>query len=135
GQGGRRLGRFPARCHRHPCHTERAGHCPKALLPEAVKAALESAAGNFVLQPGSNCAGDDYPGMVLEDHEFALYWRALPWDHAPGALFISEAGGVVARLDGTPYQPGQQMKGLLAARSQAIWNTVRSLLPDVCSLP
>jgi len=104
----------------------------KRFLPEAVKAALESAAGNFVLQPGSNCAGDDYPGMVLEDQEFALYWRALPWDHAPGALFISEAGGVVARLDGTPYQPGQQMKGLLAARSQAIWNTVRSLLPDVC---
>ncbi|MDR2334540.1 MAG: inositol monophosphatase [Burkholderiaceae bacterium] len=102
------------------------------FLPEAVKAELASTAANLQLQPGSNCAGDDYPSLVLGGNEFALYWRTLPWDHAPGALFVREAGGVVARLDGTPYRPGQKMRGLLVARNPTAWSITRNLLPAIC---
>ena len=49
--------------------------------------------------PGSGCAGVDYPELALGNQDFLLFRRTLPWDHAPGALVIREAGGIVS--DGT----------------------------------
>ncbi|HSH91636.1 MAG TPA: inositol monophosphatase [Ramlibacter sp.] len=80
------------------------------------------------MQPGTNCAAVDYPRMVTGESDFALYWRTLPWDHAPGALFLREAGGHVARLDGSPYRPHEQRNGLLAASNEAMWHASRELL-------
>ena len=40
--------------------------------------------------------------------QFALFWRTLPWDHAPGVLLLREAGGVVRRLDGGAVPPGRR---------------------------
>jgi fructose-1,6-bisphosphatase/inositol monophosphatase family enzyme len=57
-----------------------------------------------------------------------LYWRTLPWDHAPGALLLSEAGGVVARLDGAAYDPTDRREGLLAAGSPEAWREAKSAL-------
>lgn len=107
------------------------------FLPDDVKRHMAQAGASLALQPGSNCAGDDYPNVMLADIEFALYWRVLPWDHAPGALFVTEAGGVVARLDGRAYQPSEQTPGLLVARSQTVWDMARELLvvaakPQAC---
>lgn len=99
------------------------------FLPEDFKQHLARTAPGQAFQAGSNCAGDDYPQVVLADSEFALYWRVLPWDHAPGALFVREAGGVVARLDGSAYRPGEQKPGLLVARSQAAWDKARAYFP------
>ena len=73
-------------------------------LPQKLK---DTVAGRTVrlkeLIPGSDCAGIDYPGVVTGTSEFILYWRTLPWDHAPGALFLCEAGGYVARPGDKPY--------------------------------
>lgn len=99
------------------------------FLPEDIKHHLAQSAAGVAFQSGSNCAGDDYPRVMLADSEFALYWRVLPWDHAPGALFASEAGGVVARLDGSAYRPGEQQPGLLVARNQAAWDRARAYFP------
>jgi fructose-1,6-bisphosphatase/inositol monophosphatase family enzyme len=77
---------------------------------------------------GRLCAGVDYPALVEGDQDFVLFWRTSPWDHAPGALFVSECGGVACRLDGTPYGPTQQGNGLLAAATQEAWNAVRATL-------
>lgn len=41
--------------------------------------------------------------------------RTLPWDHAPGALLLAEAGGIVQRLDGSVYQLADDRCGLLVA--------------------
>ena len=57
-----------------------------------------------------------------------LFWRTEPWDHAPGALFITEAGGSVARLDGTPYAPLDGGKGLLVAQNRETWHAVARCL-------
>jgi fructose-1,6-bisphosphatase/inositol monophosphatase family enzyme len=72
-------------------------------------------------QPGANCTAVDYPGIVRGDSDFALYWRTLPWDHAPGVLFLQEAGGCVARLDGSAYLPHETREGLLAASDAVTW--------------
>jgi fructose-1,6-bisphosphatase/inositol monophosphatase family enzyme len=37
--------------------------------------------------------------------DLVVYYRLLPWDHAPGALLLTEAGGWVGHLDGGPYAP------------------------------
>ena len=46
----------------------------------------------------------------------------MPWDHAPGALFLEEAGGRIARIDGKPYRLGDDRPGLLAAASPRMWD-------------
>lgn len=86
------------------------------LLPADVKADLEKKA--VVLKeslPGLGCAGIEYPTIVENGEHFALFWRSLPWDHVPGALFVREAGGVSKRLDGRDYTPGDRSNGLIIA--------------------
>jgi len=74
------------------------------------------------LLPGLNCAGAEYPALAEGGFDATLYWRKLAWDHAPGTLFITEAGGHAARLDGTPYRAGDRQPGLLVARSREVWD-------------
>jgi fructose-1,6-bisphosphatase/inositol monophosphatase family enzyme len=82
--------------------------------------------------PSQHCAGREYPDIVSGAQDFAVFWRTLPWDHAAGALFTEEAGGVVRRLDGSPYDPtDQRRRGLIAAANEAVWRQVRdTLFPD-----
>lgn len=77
---------------------------------------------------GRRCAGVDYPALIEGDQEFVLFWRTLPWDHAPGALLLSECGGVARRLDGTAYGPTQRTSGLLATATEEPWDAVRAAL-------
>lgn len=81
---------------------------------------LQSKVGTVL--PGLMCAGADYPRCVDGTQDFAMFWRSLPWDHAPGALFLEEAGGKVGWLDGTSYAVGDTRPGLLAAASPDIWD-------------
>ncbi|ACB96043.1 inositol monophosphatase family protein [Beijerinckia indica] len=74
------------------------------------------------------CAGAEYPALAKGERDFATFWRSLPWDHLPGTLFLREAGGHVARFDGTPYRAGQDGKGLIAAHSFELWQEARGLL-------
>lgn len=74
------------------------------------------------------CAGDQYPRLVLGVDDIALYWRAKPWDHAPGALFLIEAGGKLAHFDGTDYRIDVERTGLLAAASPALWDHAADIL-------
>lgn len=77
---------------------------------------------------GMLCAGAEYPAIALGEQDFALFWRTLPWDHAPGALLVTEVGGHVARPDGGAYSPGDGKSGLLIARSVASWEQVHKTL-------
>lgn len=81
------------------------------------------------LTPGSKCAGFDYPAIANGTMDFALYWRTLPWDHAPGVLFLQEAGGYASRLDGSEYLVADHATpGLLVAHNEETWSTVKSAL-------
>jgi len=82
------------------------------------------------LTDGLRSAGMEYPQIADGDQEFIFYWRTLPWDHAPGSLLITEAGGVSARLDGSAYRPDPPgcEDGLLVACDPATWEQTRDIL-------
>lgn len=78
-----------------------------------------------------HCAGAEYPAVITGARHFSLYWRTLPWDHAPGVLIAQEAGAAAARPDGTPYFPADDRRGLLLATDQPTWEKVqRTLFPS-----
>jgi fructose-1,6-bisphosphatase/inositol monophosphatase family enzyme len=99
------------------------------FLPQALKHSVLRRSLNLAeVLSGTGCAGAEYPGVVRGAPHFALYWRTLPWDHAPGALFLSEAGGCVSRVDGSAYRPWDGRSGLLAASNPAIWHDAHRAL-------
>lgn len=95
-----------------------------------VTAALEAAGATLV--PTWACSGRDYPSVVGGEWDFLLPWTVMPWDHAAGSLAVQEAGGRVARLDGTRYSPAAPIvPGLLVARTPQVWDRVREALAGV----
>lgn len=99
------------------------------FLPPELKSRIESRQQNVRdCLPGMRCAGVEYPAIIRDEQQFAMFWRTLPWDHVPGALLLSEAGGHVARYDGTPYRAHDATKGLLAAENEAVWRQVHGAL-------
>ncbi|MBO6836926.1 MAG: inositol monophosphatase family protein [Alphaproteobacteria bacterium] len=75
-----------------------------------------------------SCAGQDFLAQAQGKRHFSFYRRLWPWDHAPGALLLREAGGMVERVDGTPYRAGDRVHGLLSAPSAKIWRDLRQFL-------
>lgn len=88
----------------------------------------ERAEGRLQMVDIPRCAAEQYPRIVLGQNDVALFERTLAWDHAPGTLFVNEAGGLVARPDGSPYRPDQDQKGMLAAASPAMWEKAAKIL-------
>ena len=80
------------------------------------------------------CAAEQYPRLALGVNDLSLFERTLPWDHAAGALWLNEAGGKCARLDGSSYRVDDwQRKGLLGAASPRLWDAMAerlTALPD-----
>ena len=104
---------------------ERRGVLKRRFLPDDLRRRVEADTGMLAAaSEGRNCAGLDYPDLARRSVDFLLYWRTLPWDHAPGVLFAQEAGLHAARPDGTPYQPGDDRSGLLVAHP-AVWKEIR----------
>ncbi|MCC5580114.1 inositol monophosphatase [Microtetraspora sp. AC03309] len=120
------------RVRREPAPTDPAALRGAALtrfLDPPAKAQVEAAAPRFAaLGPGTGCAGVDYPRLLDGEQDFVLFQRTLPWDHAPGVLLLTEAGGVACRPDGSAYRPADPRPGLLNATDMNCWNTVRPLL-------
>ena len=74
------------------------------------------------------CAAHEYRMAASGHCHFLLYSTTMPWDHAPGTLLFTEAGGHVARLDGTPYRAADLSGGLLAAPDATSWHALRDAL-------
>ncbi|MDB5682335.1 MAG: inositol monophosphatase [Sphingomonas bacterium] len=99
------------------------------FLSDERRADIEArSAGRIELVAIPRCAGEQYPRLVLGQNDLTLFERTLPWDHLPGALFLEEAGGRIARPDGTPYRVALPGKGLIAAASPAIWDEAAEIL-------
>lgn len=115
---------------RPPAHAADLRGAALTRLMEGPMASLVAANSHRLgaVLPGRMCAGVDYPLLAAGEQEFLVFWRTLPWDHAPGTLLVQEAGGVCRRFDGTEYRPAQTSNGLLVAADERTWETVRSLL-------
>lgn len=77
---------------------------------------------------GFRCAAHEYRLIASGGAHFAMYNKLMPWDHLAGALIHQEAGGYVARFDGSAYEPHHLNGGLLIAPDKASWKDLRSAL-------
>lgn len=75
------------------------------------------------------CCGIDYPHLIAGDAQALVYSRSMPWDHLPGSLILTEAGGVIGQHDGSPMQPQRLAGGLVAAPDRATYDAVVAALP------
>lgn len=99
------------------------------FMPPHVRDGVERrAAETLELQAIPRCAAEHYPRLCLGKNDVALFQRTLPWDHAAGALLLTEAGGCVRRWNGQPYQFHDKEVGILAATSNALWDDAADLL-------
>ena len=71
------------------------------------------------------CAAHEYRTFGGGHVHFAMYNKLMPWDHLAGTLVAQEAGGYVARFDGTPYLPHHVEGGLLVATDKESWQLLR----------
>jgi fructose-1,6-bisphosphatase/inositol monophosphatase family enzyme len=105
------------------------GTLARHYFPDDLRRQVNAHAGAFAsVTNGHHCAGYEYPSVAIDEQQFAMFWRILPWDHIPGALFLTEAGGVVRHIDGDPYRPADSERGLLIAPNDDVWHTVRDTL-------
>jgi len=76
-----------------------------------------------------HCAARRYLDVLRGDEHVSAYWRTLPWDHVPGALLVQEAGGRVARFDGSSFDAADvEGTGLIVAANAALWERTRTAL-------
>jgi fructose-1,6-bisphosphatase/inositol monophosphatase family enzyme len=66
--------------------------------------------------------------MLRGRKDYVVYHRLLPWDHAPGALLVAEAGGRIGHADGAAYEPRHRYRTLLAARTADAWDSAHAAL-------
>ena len=75
------------------------------------------------------CAAEQYPRLALGVNDVSVFEKTLPWDHAAGALWLNEAGGKVARPDGSAYRVDEKGRtGLYGAASSELWDRLANQL-------
>jgi fructose-1,6-bisphosphatase/inositol monophosphatase family enzyme len=75
--------------------------------------------------------GIDYPKLVEGEADYVLYHSALPWDHVPGSLLLTEAGGFVGTPEGLRYGPRDLAPpGLVAAADRTAYTRVCRALAE-----
>jgi len=99
------------------------------LDPAARAAMLEHVAPHYRLCDIPYCAAEQYPRLALGENDVSYFERTLSWDHAAGALWLEEAGGKCARLDGSPYRVDEWARtGLIGAASPGLWDAMAARL-------
>jgi len=80
---------------------------------------------NVETRPGL-CSAYAYLQLIRGETDFKLSSRIHPWDHAAGALMLTEAGGRVAFLeDGADYRPRDSIDApLLAVAPGRDWDDI-----------
>jgi fructose-1,6-bisphosphatase/inositol monophosphatase family enzyme len=93
------------------------------LSPEESAVVDAKLAPHYTLVDIPRCAAEQYPRLALGENDISTFQRTLAWDHAAGVLWLNEAGGKAARLDGSEYRVDETDKtGLVGASSPAIWD-------------
>jgi fructose-1,6-bisphosphatase/inositol monophosphatase family enzyme len=80
--------------------------------------------------PGVICAAHEYTEVACGRKDYVHYYRLLPWDHAPGALLVREAGGVVRHPDGRDYDVFDRREATLLSPDEQTWQRARRELFD-----
>ena len=97
------------------------------FMPPELRQHVAARVSSIAQSSTTGCAAHEYVKIASGVKDFALYYRALPWDHAPGALVVQEAGGIVLQYDAQPFEPLTAKNGLLAATSREAWGALSAL--------
>lgn len=110
-----------------PEHMIGAAHINR--FPENFRADARENLKKFNQNRPAFCAGYDYISLIECKKDFSIYYRTLPWDHLPGSLILTEAGGYVRTLfGGEEYTVHDRDKGLLAAASKDHWQGIKEVV-------
>lgn len=104
------------------------------MPPDVRSRVMTGARDGLELFPDSSCAAVEYTDTLRGDKDFLVYYRLLPWDHAPPALILTEAGGCVEHLDGRPYTVRSDNQVTIVARNRDVAGEIRqrlSIKPEV----
>ena len=100
------------------------------MPPDRQEEVRRRAEGKIEIVAIPRCAGEQYPRLFLGANDIALFERTHPWDHAAGALMLEEAGGKIARHDGSPYRLDVPGTGAIAASTPEMWDLAKAVLFD-----
>jgi fructose-1,6-bisphosphatase/inositol monophosphatase family enzyme len=113
-----------------------AGTTHVRYMPEGISAPLEARAAAHRRIPPVFCAAHEYTQVATGLKDYTHYYRLLPWDHAPGALLLREAGGVARHPDGRDYDLFDREESTLLSPDEPTWRRAREALfetPDSSS--
>jgi fructose-1,6-bisphosphatase/inositol monophosphatase family enzyme len=100
-------------------------------MPADLRGRLDARAKDGLhLLPIAASAAIEYTRLAQGQQDFAVFFRLLPWDHVPGALLLTEAGGAVRGLDEAAYGPGTGNQPMLLVRHESMWRDLRRVLFD-----
>lgn len=108
-----------------PAISQMVGTVSITFLPTDSKARVLQNLAKVRVSAHYRVAGHDYRLLAGGHTHFTMYNKLMPWDHLAGTLIVEEAGGYAARLDGSPYRPGQTSGGLIVTTSKETWNLLR----------
>ncbi len=100
-------------------------HLSIAFLPPDKKPDLLANFARFRIAANYRVAGHDYRTFASGHAHCVMFNKLMPWDHLPGTLISQEAGGHVAKFDGSPYRPADLTGGLLLATDPDSWSLLR----------
>lgn len=90
-------------------------------MPEPGASEVTRRAAQHTQQPDVTCAAHEYTELASGRKDYVHYYRLMPWDHAPGALLLREAGGVLRHPDGREYDVLDLRESTLASPDEATW--------------
>jgi fructose-1,6-bisphosphatase/inositol monophosphatase family enzyme len=100
-----------------------------SYAPPEIARRVEQRRGRVSAVKSLRCAGAEYLRLAEGAMHFSLFTRLMPWDHVPGTLLHSEAGGVAFCFDGTPYKATRYRdRGLLMAPDRKSWDALHATL-------
>jgi len=102
------------------------GHVSITFLPAESKPKVLANLAKIRVAANYRVAGHDYRTFATGFSHFVMFNKLMPWDHLGGTLISQEAGGYVARFDGSDYLPSHRDGGLLIASDPDTWNLLRS---------
>lgn len=105
-----------------------AGTAYVRFMPDEAARQLTARAAAHRQIEGVICAAHEYTQIAAGRKDYTHYYRLLPWDHAPGALIVREAGGVVRHPDGRDYDVFDRSESTLLAPDEVTWKRARTEL-------
>lgn len=111
-----------------PDRTPIAALATQFMAAEQRQTLTEVAGATMSLVPIPRCAAEHYPRICFGENDIGLFQRTLPWDHAAGVLFLTEAGGAVSRWNGQPYRVDDGGTGLLAANCKEHLSIIQGVM-------